>query len=150
MRRRKLLAAAGLATLVAVGAVAMWIGRDRVTLENFSQIKSGMPLAEVEAILGPPGDYRTVPTAPASFLDLLQGTARPTQAGSDSHFFERQEFTFDVPNYQHWSGNTGDVDVYLNSKGVALAHFQPAQRLPQSALENLVWRARRHWRKWFP
>jgi hypothetical protein len=149
MRRRKLVAAAGLAALVAVGAVAMWIGRDRVTLENFSRIKSGMPRAEVEAILGPPGDYRTVPTAPAS-LDLLQGTARPTQVGSDSHFFERQEFTFDAPNYQHWSGNRGDVDVYLNSKGVALAHFQPAQRLPQSALDNFVWRAERQWHNRFP
>ena len=54
MRRRKLIAAVG---LVAVGAFVMWPRMDRITRENFDRISKGMSRAEVEAILGPPGDY---------------------------------------------------------------------------------------------
>ena len=34
---------------------------DRVTRANYSRIKNGMTLCEVEAILGPPGDYTAWP-----------------------------------------------------------------------------------------
>jgi hypothetical protein len=60
MRRRKLLVAlAGLAVVVAVGVVVLWPPEDRITEANLERIKEGMTQAEVEAILGPPGDYRT-------------------------------------------------------------------------------------------
>ena len=61
MRRRKLLVVlAGLAVLVAAGAVVLWPEPpSRITRENFDRVREGMTQAEVEAILGPPGDYRT-------------------------------------------------------------------------------------------
>jgi hypothetical protein len=65
MRRRKLLAAlAGLAVVVAVGAVGLWPQSDRVTREIFDRLRVGMPRAEVEAILGPPAVYSTRETVP--------------------------------------------------------------------------------------
>ena len=59
MRRRKLLVVlAGLA-VVAAGVVVLWPRPDRITRENCDRIRPGMTRAEVEAILGPPDDYRT-------------------------------------------------------------------------------------------
>jgi hypothetical protein len=69
MRRRTLLVAlAGLAVVVGAGTVVLWPRADRITLENFDRIKKGMRRAEVEAILGPPGDYTTGPTE-TTFLE---------------------------------------------------------------------------------
>jgi hypothetical protein len=60
MRRRTLLVAlAGLAVMVAAGVGALWPRPSRVTGENFDRIEKGMSRAEIEAVLGPPGDYRT-------------------------------------------------------------------------------------------
>jgi hypothetical protein len=79
VRRRKLLVAlAGLAVVVAAVVVVLWPRPDRITQENYDRIrvgglwgedwathdnrapvKKGMTRTEVEAILGPPGDYRT-------------------------------------------------------------------------------------------
>jgi hypothetical protein len=39
-------------------------GNSRLTWENAKRIEEGMRLEEVEAILGPPGDYRTGPRTP--------------------------------------------------------------------------------------
>ena len=61
-RRRKLLVAlAGLAVVVAVGAVILWsqLEPDRITQASFERIRVGMTRADVAAILGPAGDFRT-------------------------------------------------------------------------------------------
>jgi hypothetical protein len=93
-RRTLLVALAGLAVVVAAGVVVAWPrlipiapkrpGRipavDRVAapaerppnpsqaspklVDNFRRLKRGMSRADVEAILGPPGDFSTHPTAP--------------------------------------------------------------------------------------
>jgi hypothetical protein len=58
--------AVGLAVLVGVGAF-LWLRPNpalRITHENCDRIRAGMTRAEVEAILGPPGDYTTGPTSP--------------------------------------------------------------------------------------
>jgi hypothetical protein len=49
--------------------------------------------------------------------------------GINGRFIERQEFAFDAANYGHWSGNMGDVDMYLILNGVSLARFQSADRM---------------------
>ncbi len=63
MRRHKwkLLAVAGLA-LASVAAFALWPRPNRFTREDYDRIHKGMTRAEVEAILGPPGDYTTLGT----------------------------------------------------------------------------------------
>jgi hypothetical protein len=43
--------------VVASGTVALWPRQDQVTRANYNRIQIGMARAEVEAILGPPGDY---------------------------------------------------------------------------------------------
>jgi hypothetical protein len=53
--------AVGLVLLGAFLGLA-WPRPSRVTAANFERIKEGMSRAEVEAILGPPGDYTTGPT----------------------------------------------------------------------------------------
>jgi hypothetical protein len=74
MRRRKLLVTlAGLAVVVAVGVFVPGPSPEPslVTRENFDRIKGGMSRADVEAILGPPGDYRTGPVQGVLVWDLI-------------------------------------------------------------------------------
>jgi hypothetical protein len=59
MRRRKLLVALALAVAVAAAAVVLLPRPDRIAREDYDRIRPGMTRGEVEAILGPPGDYRT-------------------------------------------------------------------------------------------
>jgi hypothetical protein len=77
MRRRTLLAAlaAGVLVLLALGAVVQWPEPNRVTQENYARIEMGMNRAEVEAILGPPGDYRTGSTS----LEVTEAGSRRLQ-----------------------------------------------------------------------
>jgi hypothetical protein len=63
---RWLLAVLAVSVLVLLAGTAWPIifpaGNPRLTRQNFDRIKEGMRREEVEAILGPPGDYRTAPT----------------------------------------------------------------------------------------
>jgi hypothetical protein len=73
MRRRKLIAAtarlavlavlAALTVLALFGAFAMRPPPNQITWVTFGRIREGMSRAEVEAILGPPGNYATGTTA---------------------------------------------------------------------------------------
>src|SRR5262245_23034627 len=79
MRRQTLLVVlAGLAVVVAAGAVVLWPRADRITLENYDRIRDGMTRAEVEAILGPPGDQRTG----LGEMFLQEGPGRPLRLGA--------------------------------------------------------------------
>jgi hypothetical protein len=68
-RRTLLLVFAGIAAVaVAIAVVMLWLQPERITRENFGQLRKGTTRAEVESILGPPGDYRknkSVQTDPA-------------------------------------------------------------------------------------
>jgi hypothetical protein len=130
MRRRKLLAAkvAGLAVLVAVGAFALWPRADRITRENFDRIQNGMSQAEVEAVLGPPGDYRSGPTYP----DI----APQPKKGSPPIW---------------WKANGAQIWVFFDPSGHVDDTFQHFTHPPEpNTLGNLIWRAKRQWRRWFP
>jgi hypothetical protein len=67
VRRRKLLVAlaVGLAGLVAAVTLRLRSPRgENITMDNWFRIKPLMTRAELEALLGPPGDYRTGPAGP--------------------------------------------------------------------------------------
>jgi hypothetical protein len=143
MRRRKLLAAVGLAVLVAAGAFVLWPRLDRITDENFDRIQEGMSRAEVEAIFGgPPGDYRAGPTTYDADLDAnrvpreILGLVRTTQDGDD---------VFD------WAGDHGHAIVVFDSTGIYRdGWFHSTQRVHQTPPDMLLWRLKRQWRRWFP
>jgi hypothetical protein len=62
MGRWKLLVVlAGVGVVLAAGTVVFWPRADRVTRANYDRIQIGMSWADVERILGLPGDYTTAP-----------------------------------------------------------------------------------------
>jgi hypothetical protein len=133
MRRRKLLAAValGVLALVAVGAIALWPQPSRITDENFDCIHKGMTRAEVEAILGPPGDYTTGPvnydTRPPVYFLSPDGSVA------------------------FWNSDMAYAHVLFDASGkVEEIFFHPGRPQDQGPLANLLWRAKRQWERWFP
>ncbi len=136
MRRRMLLALAG-SVLAGAVAFALWPRPDRVTWENYDRIKAGMTRAEVEAFLGAPGDYRT------------RLTGRPELGTLRRHTFDEAEAARDEKDL--WKGDTGNIVVSYGCSGTTTeALYYEVDRPGQRPLDNLLWRLRRQWRKWFP
>jgi hypothetical protein len=146
MRRRTLLVVlAGLAVVIAAGAVVLWPQTEpnRITSENCDRIKEGMSRAEVETILGPPGDYRTGPT---------QGVVQWELNGERKLNGERTTWHDQCSNYSAWVGDTGWVKVEFNNRDATVwaSDFFESKRIAQHPLDNLIWRAKRQWHRWFP
>jgi hypothetical protein len=139
MRRRKLWWVVGLAVLLTVGVFVPGPspGPSLVTRENFDRIKGGMKKADVEAILGPPGDHQTGPEDIAASDGLWEDQVK---LGDDPIAAERQ-----------WAGDTCTIRVRFSTSGtvVGKAGFGSV-RADQGALTNLLWRAKRQWQRWFP
>jgi hypothetical protein len=132
----------GVGLLLGAGVFVLWPRPDRITQENCDRIKEGMSFAEVEAILGPPGDYRTGPTdpdLPSPFPWVVSGVPGPWPAT--------------------WRGNRGVIYVHRESGGdraiagqapydpdkVSFADFFEVQRIEQGRLDILLWRVKRYW-----
>ena len=131
MRRRTLLVAlAGLAVVVAAGAVVLW-PRSRITQDDSDRIKIGMTRAEVQAILGPPGDHRTNAPPPRG---RSGGSTRPSGTGGD-----------------RWVGDEGTLQVLFNSddRVRGCSWFQSAGERGDGFIQVLRW-VKRQWHRWFP
>jgi hypothetical protein len=101
----------------------------RITSENCDRIKPGMTLAEVKAILGPPGDYTTGP------VDYS-----PTVCWRPSNATILAE----------WQTDTGAAMLLSDLPGCPLqCAFYPCERADQGAVSNLLWRVQRQWHRWF-
>ncbi len=140
MRRRKLLVGLvmGALVLLVAGAFVPRTGPNLVTLVNYARIREGMNRAEVEAILGPAGDYRTGPTQIASIGQRYFVT------------FRADDTWHEVP-LTMWRSDRAIIGVGFGSSGlVEQKCCDPDCRLDQSALDDLRWRAERQWRRWFP
>jgi hypothetical protein len=141
MRRRKLVVlVVGLAALVAVAMLVLWPRPDRITRENYERIKEGMSRAEVESLLGAPGDYRTGPVGyqTAEYKEAVGRPASISLRGTKPAL---------------WLGDRGLVEVAFGQDGRALdseSGFYRGVKLAQDPLDNLLWRAERQWRRWFP
>jgi hypothetical protein len=138
MRRRTLLVVlAGLAVVVAAGVVVLWPRSvSRITRENCDRIRVGMSRADVEAILGPPGDYTTGPVAFGSSWNLIS-----TRQYSPNENPARYDYLTDSA----WFAVTFDDAGQVNVRGI-----EYGSKVNQGALENLLWRAKRQWHRWFP
>jgi hypothetical protein len=134
MRRRTLLVVlAGLAVVVAVGVVALWPQAvDRVTKESYDRIHAGMTRTEVEAILGPPGDYSSGPTSGGiDYGGILEARMRGSDAGS-------------------WNGDTGEILLTFDERRVTTMHFGPNEVRRLRPFDTVLWRLKRLWHRWFP
>jgi hypothetical protein len=108
-----------------LAALLVWPQPDRITQENFDRIRKGMSRAEVEAILGPPGDYR-----------FTRMQCLPS--------FKQRSIELD------WYTDTASVNVCLDeSRGVVEMRFYEPYGPETSYLYALFLRAKWKWHGWF-
>jgi hypothetical protein len=166
MRRRNLLVVlAGLAVVVAAGVVVVWSRKDLITRDRYDRIQAGMTRTKVEAILGgPPGDYRTVPTEAEQWQGCYDIDADASEAGCYATLADGEIEAA-------WFGNQGIVRVWFRSgvcawgqstlpsgglsglSGEGPTPYKSFTRTVESKrgpLDNLLWRAKRLWHRWFP
>jgi hypothetical protein len=122
---------ASLVVLVAVATrpILFPAGNPRLTPENFDRIREGMKLADVEAIIRPPGDYRTIPTEP------VYATIGTAYVGGGQDYEALQ-----------WIGNEAVlvVNVFLHSREVRDSGYEPIKPDPVGLFDLLRWR----WNRW--
>jgi hypothetical protein len=141
MRRRKLLVAlAGLAVVVAAGALLLSrFHQDRLTFENLNSLYEGMSLADVVAILGPPGDYRTGDTFYAKAPELAWQSPiwqKPRDYGN---------------SIEGRSNDRAKICLSVDSSGrLASGTYSPMRTVDHGFWGNLRWRLERQWKRWFP
>jgi hypothetical protein len=128
-----------LAVLLAGGAFALW-PRPRPTVEKCLSLQKGMTRAEVEAVLGPPGDYRTGP--------------RDRYLGQQHWVTFGEHWTDDGTTViSQWECDAARIWVAykpMPDGTIAVGFIDEAKRLDQGPLDSLLWRAKRQWRRWFP
>jgi hypothetical protein len=159
MRRRKLLWVSAV-TLAVVGVAGFAAWPNRVTKENLSRIKSGMNRAEVEYLLGPPGDYRTGPGESdlcASGTGVWDEWADPVADNGIEWRVEEKtvlagwEYLFEGDHSRAtWVSDAGLINVFYDaSDRVAVRSFHCRRTVAMGPLEQFHWRFGRCWRKWF-
>jgi hypothetical protein len=109
-----------------------------ITNKEFQRLQLGMTMAEVEAVLGPPGDFATGPTHPV-FGEYLRISA---STPDERPVFEAR---------REWDGDQGAIYVDFDaSDKVRRASFSPMRKDDIGLFDNLLWQAKRQWRRWFP
>jgi hypothetical protein len=135
---------AGLAVAIAtVAAIALWwqqVG-SRINRENLFRLRDGMTLAEATAILGPPGDYRSGATESCDRRDPF-GSTFQTVIGNRIESNDRRVV---------WDTDSARVIVTFDvSDQLVGGSLISMQKTKVSLVENVRWRAKRLWDKWFP
>jgi hypothetical protein len=92
-----------------------------------------MSRAEVEAILGPPADYRT---GPSTYDPPLGWYPMPQRL---------------IPT---WRSDTGAIAVIFDDSGQVArdegCEWRTCEKLSDNLLDNMLWQAKRQWHRWFP
>ncbi len=120
--------------VVALAAFVLWPRPTGVKWKQLDRIRRGMTLGEVEAIVGPPGNYQTGP----STLDL----------------------TFSDPTTQAhrrwgnpaviWASDEAHALIEFDNSGrVSEWSFIATEKTSPSAGRDTLWRAKRLWRRLF-
>ncbi len=149
-RWRWVVAGSGVA-LIALAAFVLWPRQPRITRETCGRVGQGMTRAEVESLLGPPGDYRTGPVdydrglVPIKITPIINGGLPPSalpntyRAASDD-------------DIARWTGDSAYIAVQFNPDDgrVETWYVVPTSKAAQSPLSDLLWRLRRQWHRWSP
>jgi hypothetical protein len=102
-----------------------------------------MARPEVEAIFGPSGDYATAPLEDPDPSGLFMSHWRPYYAPLTDRVGGDHAI-------RQWRTDAGIACVAFSRSGhVVSAGMWPVKRVEQTAIDNLVWRAKRPWRRWF-
>jgi hypothetical protein len=128
--RRRLLAAL---LCVALALAALLLGfvidptqSGKIVRSNYARVGLGMPKAEVEAILGKPGDY----TQPAMYWDgkALPGGANPRNLWLGS--VEERGESWGRKTYDIWDGDHGSIIVSYDAddRVVHVSYAYPSRR----------------------
>jgi hypothetical protein len=121
--------------LVAFIASVFWPQSDRITRANFQRLREGMTAAEVVAILGSSGDYRTEPV----IYDILQ------QSAYFQPLIDADDFTI---RHCYWCNDTSEIIVSFNrSFNVERFGWVNAVGSNSSSFETFRWRVNRQWYK---
>jgi hypothetical protein len=130
-KRRILTFAATVLVIAGVGVFALLPQPDRITPENFDRILDGMSLLEVDSVLGPSGDYTT---GPITIVVPEWGLGVPAKN-----------------TYYEWTSDSDSILIGFDTSGeVVDKEHLLVRRLDGSLFDNLLWRAKRQWRRWFP
>jgi hypothetical protein len=147
MWRHRLLLAGAITVVVIAGTALSGHRQSRITRQTCGLIPKGMSLLEVEKLVGgPPGDYRT---CPSKSIDE-NGDDWPCVMGPDSFYGWREADSDPDSRTGGWQGDEGYIEVSFTRGVVEGASFVQTFKVRQSPRENLLWRARRLWRVWFP
>jgi hypothetical protein len=135
-KRRWIMLVTLAAVLIGGVAFAWWTRPPRVTWQNCERVKLGMSRAEVEAILGPPGDYRSGETDAVSVPD--PDALSLSEATGDAADFSSSE---------RWESDVASLSLFFDASGRVTRKDYTRQHLEdQSPLDNLRWQADRLWR----
>jgi hypothetical protein len=150
MRRRTLLVALGgiLAVVVAAGVVVLWPTQpNRITQENYDRIHGGMTRTEVEAILGPPGDYRT-----GLGESALDTEGRDWFPDSDIHVrrIRAGSLIAELCIWTSWESDSFAINIEFDDSGSVVDKVGHPRRTTQGQLDSFLWRVERQWHRWFP
>jgi hypothetical protein len=148
-----------MAVVVAAVVVMLWPRPTQVTRASCDRIRVGMSRTEVEAILGgPPGDYRTGPTVGPEFDQSFRTVVHSAWTGP---LPPAPTSVMPLPTikdwppieplaYDTWQRDAGNVYVTFSPEGVVrIKSFSAAIKLEHGPLDNLLWRLKRQWRRWF-
>jgi hypothetical protein len=137
MRRQKLLVAlAGLAVVVAVGAIVLW-PRPGVTRRNYNRIMDGMSRAEVEDILGDPSGASY--TRPVS-----TGNGRKEVPWPETVTWRSDSETEGI---QSWASDVALVRVHFDASGRATGKDFGRPYPYKFSFLDWAWD---QWHRWFP
>jgi hypothetical protein len=100
-----------------------------------------MSRPDVVAILGPPGDYRTLPPAmpPVGEPFRLDQDVPPPDTKWDT-----------IVSQLFWLTDDLEIAVYFDPMGDARTECEPSHVVRLNLLDNLLWRLKRQWHRWFP
>ena len=125
---------AGLAMVVAAGVPVLWHRSSRVTRENFSQIGMGMTKAEVDEILGPPGDYRTA----LGETERVNGSWYSDSDDEDRRvaWDENPEVEWPHTKWALWESDTLQVVISIDESGLVRSQYAAEQLMAQQTTSS--------------